>query len=60
MELYHGSNQIITQSQLLAATHPLDFGAGFYATTNFEQAMAFAKKIIQWRGGRAVINIQGI
>jgi hypothetical protein len=56
MELYHGSNQIIAQPKLLAPTHPLDFGAGFYATTNPEQATNFAKKIIKWRGGVAVVN----
>ncbi|MDR2840626.1 MAG: DUF3990 domain-containing protein [Paludibacter sp.] len=56
MELYHGSNQIISQPKLLKPTHPLDFGAGFYATTNLEQAIAFAQKIIKWRGGSAVVN----
>ncbi|GHT09428.1 hypothetical protein FACS189415_4830 [Bacteroidia bacterium] len=56
MKVYHGSNQIIERPKLLAPTHPLDFGAGFYATTNYEQAVAFAKKIIKWRGGNAVVN----
>jgi hypothetical protein len=56
MQVYHGSNQIIAQPKLLEPTHPLDFGAGFYATTNPEQASNFAKKIIKWRGGIAVVN----
>jgi rRNA processing protein Gar1 len=56
MELYHGSNQIIDSPKLLAPTHPLDFGAGFYATTNLEQAIAFTKKVVRWRGGNAVVN----
>ncbi|MDR1719830.1 MAG: DUF3990 domain-containing protein [Dysgonamonadaceae bacterium] len=56
MELFHGSNQIIKQPKLLAPTHPLDFGAGFYATTNKEPAAAFARKVAKWRGGNAVVN----
>jgi hypothetical protein len=56
MKLYHGSTQIIDRPKLLEPTHPLDFGAGFYATTNFEQADNFAKKIVKWRGGTAVVN----
>jgi hypothetical protein len=56
MTLYHGSNQIIARPKLLVPTHPLDFGAGFYTTANREQAVAFAKKIIKWRGGTAVLN----
>lgn len=56
MKVYHGSNQIIERPKLLAPTHPLDFGAGFYATANYEQAAAFAKKIIKWRGGTPILN----
>ncbi|MDR0811094.1 MAG: DUF3990 domain-containing protein [Paludibacter sp.] len=56
MELYHGSNQIIKTPKLLIPTHPLDFGAGFYATTNREQSVAFAQKVVKWRGGSAVVN----
>jgi hypothetical protein len=53
MEVYHGSNQIIDSPKLLMPTHPLDFGVGFYATTNCEQATAFAKKVVRWRGGKS-------
>ncbi|MDR0969338.1 MAG: DUF3990 domain-containing protein, partial [Lentimicrobiaceae bacterium] len=60
MELYHGSNQIIESPKLLKPTHPLDFGAGFYATTNREQAVAFAKKVMRWRGGTAVLNVYSL
>jgi hypothetical protein len=56
MMVYHGSNQTVERPKLVAPTHPLDFGAGFYVTTNCEQAIAFAKKIIKWRGGTAVVN----
>jgi hypothetical protein len=57
MRLYHGSNQIIDRPRVLMPTHPLDFGAGFYATTNFDQAAAFAKKVTRWRQGTPVVNV---
>ncbi|MDR1195641.1 MAG: DUF3990 domain-containing protein [Endomicrobium sp.] len=57
MKLYHGSNQIILQPRLLKPTHPMDFGQGFYTTTNYAQAAAFAKKIVKWRGGTETVSI---
>ena len=37
MTLYHGSNLAVLEPKLLSALHTLDFGAGFYTTTNFDQ-----------------------
>jgi len=45
MTLYHGSDQIIKTPELRASTRTLDFGAGFYTTTNKEQAVNFAVKV---------------
>jgi len=45
MELYHGSDVIVEKPILLPRQRALDFGAGFYTTTNMEQAKAFAGKI---------------
>jgi len=45
MTLYHGSNQIIKIPELRSSTRTLDFGAGFYTTTNKEQAISFAVKV---------------
>ena len=45
MTLYHGSNQIIKIPELRSSTRTLDFGAGFYTTTNKEQAINFAVKV---------------
>jgi hypothetical protein len=42
MTLYHGSDQIIKILELRSSTRTLDFGAGFYTTTNKEQAVNFA------------------
>jgi hypothetical protein len=45
MTLYHGSDQIIKIPELRSSTRTLDFGAGFYTTTNKEQAVNFAVKV---------------
>jgi hypothetical protein len=45
MTLYHGSDQIINTPELRSSTRTLDFGAGFYTTTNKEQAVNFAVKV---------------
>jgi len=56
MKLYHGSNQLIKTPRLMQPAHPLDFGAGFYATTNVEQSRDFAKKVTRWRGGTPAVT----
>jgi len=45
MTLYHGSDQIIKTPELRSSTRTLDFGSGFYTTTNNEQAVNFAVKV---------------
>lgn len=45
MILYHGSNVIIETPKLVQQTRALDFGCGFYTTTNMAQAEAFAKRV---------------
>lgn len=57
MILYHGSNVIVTQPKLIKQNRNLDFGFGFYTTTNKEQAINFAKKVIINRGGTPILNI---
>jgi hypothetical protein len=38
MIVYHGSDAVVEKPVLLTPKHTLDFGAGFYTTTNKEQA----------------------
>ena len=45
MILYHGSDQIIKTPEIRPSTRTLDFGTGFYTTTNKEQAALFAVKV---------------
>ena len=45
MILYHGSNVSVKEPRLVTQNRFLDFGYGFYTTTNFEQAKSFANKV---------------
>ncbi len=45
MILYHGSNLIIDKPKLIPQNRFLDFGFGFYTTTNKIQAISFAEKV---------------
>lgn len=49
MILYHGSNLIVSQPKLIAQNRFLDFGFGFYTTTNKAQAIGFADKVTKRR-----------
>lgn len=45
MICYHGSDTVVDVPRILEAKRPLDFGGGFYVTTNKLQAVAWAKKV---------------
>ena len=49
MILYHGSNVIVEKPRLIQQNRTLDFGSGFYATANREQAISFADKVTKRR-----------
>ena len=42
MTLYHGSNVTVEVPKLIVPFRALDFGMGFYTTTNRDQASDFA------------------
>lgn len=57
MMLYHASNVEVAQPQIIRSSRMLDFGFGFYTTTNCEQAERFAKRVVERRGtGKPLIN----
>ena len=61
MILYHGSNVIVDQPKLIRQNRYLDFGVGFYTTTNREQAVNFAQKVTDRRKmGEATLNIYSV
>jgi hypothetical protein len=45
MTLYHGSDQAVETPKLIASIKTLNFGAGFYMTTNKDQALDLAHKV---------------
>ena len=49
MILYHGSNLTVSQPKLVVQNRFLDFGYGFYTTTNKVQAVGFADKVTKRR-----------
>ncbi len=57
MILYHGSNVVVEQPKLIEQNRFLDFGYGFYTTTNEKQAESFAQKVIIRRGGTPIVNV---
>ena len=61
MTLYHGSNVEVREPKILKPNRGLDFGIGFYTTTNHDQAVAFAKRVTLNRGtGSATVSVYEI
>ena len=57
MILYHGSNVEVREPKILKPNRELDFGNGFYTTTNRDQAIEFAKRVTANRGvGAATVT----
>ena len=58
MILYHGSNAIVDKPKIIQSDRALDFGAGFYLTTDLEQAKRWAKLTTQRRKtGKAIVSV---
>ena len=49
MILYHGSNVAVSKPRLIKQDRFLDFGFGFYTTTNKTQTIGFADKVTRRR-----------
>ena len=61
MIVYHGSNVIVSEPKLIQQNRFLDFGFGFYTTTNKTQAISFADKVTKRRRvGQKVVSIYEI
>lgn len=45
MICYHGSDVIVSKPKILNSSRPLDFGGGFYVTSNKEQSKSWAKRV---------------
>jgi len=56
--LYHGSNVEVKTPRILAPNRTLDFGPGFYTTTNLAQATDFARRVVNnRRSGIATVSV---
>ena len=61
MILYHGSNVTVSKPRLVEQNRYLDFGYGFYTTTNKTQAIGFADKVTKRRkSGERTVSIYEI
>jgi hypothetical protein len=47
MLLYHGSNVVVENPKIIIGVRGLDFGSGFYTTSNYEQALRFTENVVQ-------------
>ena len=57
MKLYHGSNMVVEKPEVNAGRRALDFGVGFYLTSNREQAERWARAVARRRqSGDAILN----
>lgn len=58
MILYHGSNVTVEHPKLVRQNRTLDFGYGFYTTTNLNQAINFAGRVAERReNGKPHVSI---
>ena len=61
MILYHGSNVAVREPKLLKIQRDLDFGRGFYTTSDWEQAASWAKRTVRIREtGKAFVSVYEI
>ena len=61
MILYHGSNLVVSEPKLIQQNRFLDFGFGFYTTTNKAQAISFADKVTKRRqNGQRTVSMYEI
>ena len=57
MILYHGSNVEVRQPRLLGNQRPLDFGSGFYTTSDLGQASTWAERTTRIRKeGKPIVS----
>jgi len=58
MKVYHGSTICVSEPKLLSASRRLDFGSGFYTTTDLRQAKRWAQiKMRRSQSEKAIVSI---
>ena len=56
MFLYHGSNIAVEEPRLVEQRRGLDFGTGFYLTTNESQAARFSEIVVKRRKSGVAVS----
>ena len=57
MNIYHGSIEIVASPEIRIPNRSLDYGAGFYATTSYQQAEDWARRRLNRQTQKAFVNI---
>ncbi len=58
MKLYHGSNVSVESPAIIPSNRTLDFGCGFYLTSDYEQAEKWAKlTVLRKNCGEATVSV---
>lgn len=58
MELYHGSNVEVHEPKIIQSKRLLDFGTGFYLTSDYEQAKKWSIRTVNRREeGKPLISV---
>jgi len=57
MILYHGSLEIVNHPEIREPNRTLDYGAGFYLTSSFEQAAKWVKNKLKGSLIRGFVNV---
>ena len=58
MILYHGSNLAVKSPEIVTPNRFLDFGSGFYTTSNLAQAKNFADKVTaRKKEGKSTVSV---
>ncbi len=52
-EVYHGSLEVVKTPEIRQPVHTLDYGAGFYLTTSYEQAERWTRRRMDEKGAVA-------
>lgn len=58
MKIYHGSLEKVCCPEIRTANRRLDYGAGFYATTSYEQAVRWVqRKMWESKADKGFVNV---
>lgn len=56
MKLYHGSLDKVEEPKIIIPTRTLDYGAGFYTTTSFNQAVKWVERKLDNKQNVGYVN----